>query len=359
MTTHIWLRAEEKPREERMGLTPQVAKQLLDKGFRVTVEKSEQGAIKPEKFEAVGCVLAESDSWVDTPSDTIILGLKELNESDVPLRHRHIHFAHVYKNQTGWQDVLRRFTTGGGALYDLEYLTEENGRRVAAFGYWAGYTGAAVGLMNWIGQKLRDEPVLGPLSAYSGKQALLDELVPRLKAAIESAGRTPKVLVIGAQGRSGSGACELIEAVGAEIVRWDLPETQKGGPFPEILDFDVLVNCVFVMDAIPPFLTSDMLKNDGRRLSVISDVSCDPYGEYNPLPIYSQCTTFDDPVLRLIDGENPLDLISIDHLPSMLPVEASEDFCEQLSSHLLQLDDMSQGVWGKAHTIFIEKTADL
>ena len=33
---------------------------------------------------------------------------------------------------------------GGGTLYDLEYLTDETGPpRVAAFGYWAGYAGAA------------------------------------------------------------------------------------------------------------------------------------------------------------------------------------------------------------------------
>ena len=34
------------------------------------------------------------------------------------------------------------FRAGGGALYDLEYLTDDTGRRLAAFGYWAGYAGA-------------------------------------------------------------------------------------------------------------------------------------------------------------------------------------------------------------------------
>ena len=359
MSTHIWLRAEEKPLEERTALTPQVARQLLDKGFKVTVEKTTQSAIKPEAFAEVGCELAEAGSWKDSPAKTIILGLKELSESDEPLIHRHIHFAHVYKNQAGWQDVLRRFKAGGGTLYDLEYLEGENGRRVAAFGYWAGYTGAAVALQSWAGQVLGHDPVIGPLSSSHSKQALLDELIPMVESAASKAGRKPRVLVIGALGRSGSGARELVEAAGAELTGWDLPETSKGGPFPDILNFDVLVNCVFVLDAIPPFLTSDMLETSDRRLSVISDVSCDPYGEYNPLPIYTQCTTFSDPVLRLIDNDNPLDLISIDHLPSMLPVEASEDFCDQLAPHLLQLDDMSRGVWAGARQVFINKTLDL
>jgi saccharopine dehydrogenase (NAD+, L-lysine forming) len=54
-------------------------------------------------------------------------------------------FAHYYKGQGGWQDVLARFAQGGGTLLDLEFLTDNSGRRVAA-GYHAGYAGAALAL---------------------------------------------------------------------------------------------------------------------------------------------------------------------------------------------------------------------
>ena len=37
---------------------------------------------------------------------------------------------------------------GGGALLDLEYLTDDHGRRLAAFGYWAGYVGAALAVLH-------------------------------------------------------------------------------------------------------------------------------------------------------------------------------------------------------------------
>ena len=30
--------------------------------------------------------------------------------------------SQCYKDQRGWQDVLRRFPEGGGTLYDLEFL---------------------------------------------------------------------------------------------------------------------------------------------------------------------------------------------------------------------------------------------
>jgi len=161
--------------------------------------------------------------------------------------------------------------------------------------------------------------------------------------------------VIGALGRSGRGACELFRAAGVELVEWDLDETRRGGPFRATLEVDILVNCVFVQTAVRPFVTPELLQSDDRRLSVICDVSCDPYGDYNPLPIYDQCTTFDRPTRRIIDGARPLDLIAIDHLPSLLPVESSEDFCAQLLPYLLRLDNLQAGVWRRAYELFQQK----
>jgi saccharopine dehydrogenase (NAD+, L-lysine forming) len=80
-------------------------------------------------------------SWRTAPVEAYILGLKELPENDdSPLFHKHIMFAHCYKQQGGWKDVLSRFAKGNGLLLDLEFLSL-NGRRVAAFGYYAGYLG--------------------------------------------------------------------------------------------------------------------------------------------------------------------------------------------------------------------------
>jgi saccharopine dehydrogenase (NAD+, L-lysine-forming) len=69
----------------------------------------------------------------------IILGLKELDPEEFPLKHTHVQFAHCYKSQAGWEDVLGRFSRGGGTLLDLEFLVDDKGRRVAAFGFHAGF----------------------------------------------------------------------------------------------------------------------------------------------------------------------------------------------------------------------------
>ena len=66
-----------------------------------------------------------------------------------------------------------------------------------------------------------------------------------------------------------------------------MEETASGGPFAQILEHDIFINCVLVQKKIPPFLTSDTVNNENRQLSVICDVSCDP-GEYNPIPFYSE-----------------------------------------------------------------------
>ena len=146
-TPHIWLRAETKPNEQRTPLTPRGAKTLIDKGFRITVEIARDRIFPIDDYRAAGCEVVEGGAWIDAPSDAFILGLKELAEEDFELEHRHIHFAHVFKGQSGASEMLGRFIAGGGSLYDLEYLLLENGRRIAAFGYWAGSCGAALGVL--------------------------------------------------------------------------------------------------------------------------------------------------------------------------------------------------------------------
>jgi saccharopine dehydrogenase (NAD+, L-lysine-forming) len=44
--------------------------------------------------------------------------------------------------------------------------------------------------------------------------------------------------------------------------------------------------------------------------------------------------------------------MAIDHLPSLLPMESSEDFSTQLLPSLMTLDRPDQGVWGRAKADF-------
>lgn len=63
-------------------MTPTSAKALLEAGYKIYVERSPGRIFDDEEFEAVGATLVPEGSWVDAPGNAIILGLKELPESD-------------------------------------------------------------------------------------------------------------------------------------------------------------------------------------------------------------------------------------------------------------------------------------
>ena len=70
--THIWLRAETKPNEERTPLTPAGASLLLDKGFRVTVEQDRDRVFPLAEYSAAGCETADSGAWIDAQLEVFI-----------------------------------------------------------------------------------------------------------------------------------------------------------------------------------------------------------------------------------------------------------------------------------------------
>ena len=348
--THLWVRAEQRLNEDRVGLTPAGVKALIAAGIRVTVEESKTRALPLEGYIEAGAEIAPENSWPEAPLDAIIFGLKELPEDGTPLPHKHIMFGHAFKGQHSGKALLERFKAGGGTLYDLEYLVDETGRRVAAFGYWAGYAGAAVTLKTWAAQQ-RGETCT-EVGAYKDKDTLNTELL----AEVEATGKPrPKAIVIGALGRVGTGAADLCEAMGVEVTKWDMAETASGGPFPEILDHDLFLNCIFARPGTPVFVPREALTQD-RNLTAIGDVACDPDSDYNPIPVYDRATTWAAPALRVAD-QPVLDVMAIDNLPSMLPAESSEDYAEQLLPSLLTLTDLDSGVWGRAHATFAEHVA--
>ncbi|CAG7923705.1 unnamed protein product [Penicillium olsonii] len=363
----IWLRAETKPAEARSALTPTTCKALIDAGYDVTVERSTQRIFEDEEFAKIGAPLVAEGSWVqDAPKDAVILGLKELPEEDFPLEHVHVTFAHCFKQQGGWESVLSRWPRGKGTLLDLEFLTDDSGRRVAAFGWSAGYAGSALAVKNWAWQLTHPNETLPGEVPYPNKEALIASVKESLAAGIKVAGKAPKILVIGALGRCGSGAVELAKDVGipsSNIVEWDMAETKKGGPFEEIAESDIFVNCIYLSSKINPFVNLESLSNSpNRNLSVICDVSADTSNPFNPIPLYDITTTFDKPtvpVKGLKDGP-ALSVISIDHLPSLLPRESSEMFSAALLPSLLTLNDRSNArVWKQAEELFDEKVATL
>eukprot|EP01059_Diplonema_ambulator_P010515 TRINITY_DN2053_c0_g3_i1.p1 TRINITY_DN2053_c0_g3~~TRINITY_DN2053_c0_g3_i1.p1 ORF type:complete len:428 (+),score=138.45 TRINITY_DN2053_c0_g3_i1:51-1334(+) len=421
---HYHLRGETKPNERRTAVTPADAKALLDAGHKVTVERFAERCYHDSEYEKVGCEIVQAGLWEKEGKvhlEAVVLGLKELPEAKSALPHKHIMFAHCFKYQDDWKNVMQRFIDGSGALYDLEFLKDTTGRRKVAFGRSAGFNGMGVGILAWAHQKTNATKMTVntfPKDVFYPKQ---EDFVSHCKQAIAAAGRAPKIIIIGALGRCGSGAADLAKQAGVpeeNITRWDMQETSKGGPFKEILEHDIFVNCIYLDPTAktPPFLTSEMLEEE-RQLSVMVDVSCDPNNPANPVPVYKACTTFSVPVNRVksfgvppegtevectkdlgmegfgkcakkgdkgkITGTDvtmpsgavfsyspvsfstsakvslPFDVIAIDHLPSLVPCEASNEFSAGLLPLLLDFEKDSETVWARALEVYHAKKEEV
>ena len=107
--------------------------------------------------------------------------------------------------------MLSRFHRGGGTLYDLEFLTEASGRRVAAFGFYAGFAGAAAGALSLAAEKKGEK--LKHLVPFENEQAMVEAVKQSLGSA---GGKGVRALVIGALGRCGRGAVDLFRKIGLD-----------------------------------------------------------------------------------------------------------------------------------------------
>ena len=84
--------------------------------------------------------------------------------------------------------------------------------------------------------------------------------------------------------------------------------------------------------------------------TAIDKICGDQDSDFSPIKVYDRTTTWDAPALRVHDAP-PLDVTAIDNLPSLLPLESSEDFAGQLLPVLLTLGDNGP-VWQRAAATF-------
>lgn len=148
-----------------------------------------------------------------------------------------------------------------------------------------GFLGAALALENWAWQVAHDTP-FPAVSSYPHQDALIADVKKAVAEGAAKAGRLPRVIVIGALGRCGQGAVDMCRAAGLpeeQILKWDMAETAKGGPFEEIVESDIFVNCIYLSSKIPPFVNLELLNRPGRVLSVVNDCSADTTNPFNPV----------------------------------------------------------------------------
>ena len=126
------------PVDNRVALAPkQVAE--LNRQFpqhEIVVQTSDIRAFSDDEYRAEGVKVVDSLQDCD-----ILFGIKEAKiESLIPNKH-YFFFGHIAKMQEYNRPLLQAFMQKHITFCDYEYLVDDKGIRVCAFGWWAGVVG--------------------------------------------------------------------------------------------------------------------------------------------------------------------------------------------------------------------------
>ena len=312
----IYLRAETYQNEYRVPLVPDDIKTLISHGHTIYVESSSRYRIFADSdYEVVGVKITQSPWW-EQSSDTLIIGLKTLDNLDKLNKHTHVYFSHSYRGQSEAHTILTAFAQSRSTLYDLEYFHTPAGKRVLAFGLYAGQVGAILGLTQHYNRS-HGKPDIQELKPWLSRR----EMIESCKSA------KPRILLIGG-GRCAQGVKDILDE--HRICYTQLPR----GDQPDMNAYDIVFNCIL----LDPQYNEMWIKSTDiiTKPLLIVDISCDYNKPNNPIAIYKSGTTFQAPVFNY---NKYISIIAIDNLPSLLPRDSSSEFSNRLTDLLLRYDD--------------------
>jgi len=336
---YIVIRKEYKLNEFRVPLVPSDCIILINKGFIVYVEKSMIRCINNMEYMKVGCIMIDDYTMLQHNVDhMLIVGLKDLDiMNSIIFKYKHMYFSHTFKNQNNNNIILSKFKSNGGIIYDMEYFTDDMNNRLITFGYYAGIAGCYMGLFQYYmkqvnGNIMNITPIKNIKHLYYNLNFILN------------LNEKPNIAIIG-NGRCAKGCMFFLNSLNLEYTIFTRTSSKN-----ELVNYDIIFNCIQINSYIEPFITMDTIKTF-IKLSILVDISCDYNNIYNPLPIYTRLSTFENPIIHVNDM---IDVIAIDNLPSLLPRDSSIDF----SSNLVKiLTNMEGKYWSKSIKKYIECTS--
>lgn len=359
------IREETLDNERRTVITPDQVAQLTNQGFQVALAKWDERIYSDSDYvDAVSSAgnndnfnLIEPGEWKENVSyeSSIILGVKEiidhqLGDREFDLNRTYVHFDHSFKGQDGSDKRLSRFGNepygADVVLLDHEYCVDDQGVRTHAFGKSAGYSTAAISFLMWANKVVGDDAEL-PKFSYDSKEEFFDQNIEKIERAVNENGGLSSLVIGGEGGRSSKGAMKFYDDLSSHLntksqlsnVRWGREETeakQQVNGLDGINGFDVVVNCTFTEDSVPPFMNDKTLQErSDNKLQVIGDVTCDTTPDKNRVRFADyKVTDFDDPIHHV--GNN-VHIVTIDHSPSFFPKEATDDISKQFFPQIVDL----------------------
>ncbi len=374
------IREEKFPRDSRVPLTPSQCKFLTERNpdIQVVVQPCKYRCFTNEEFIYQGVALQEDLSDCD-----VLLGVKEVPVDFLLAGKTYVFFSHVIKKQPHNRKMLQHAIKHNIRLIDWECMKDKKGKRVIAFGRWAGIVGAyhAIRMIGFRTSRFRLRQMIDCLNFAEAQKELEKLDLPNWRIVLTGTGRVSEgaafmLDVLGIKKVSPYNFCynEFEEPVYTQLASADMyhregfekfdaddyhlhPQEYKSNFYPFTKAADVMINGIYWDKRIPVFFTKEQMREKDFRIKIISDITCDVAPD-SSVPSTLYASSIADPYYgynantgELTQTFQPesIDVMAIDNLPNELPRDASEDFGNMIISRIipqLQQQENSEMIHG-------------
>ncbi|KAL2250978.1 alpha-aminoadipic semialdehyde synthase [Sesamum indicum] len=382
--------------ERRVPLTPAHCARLLHGGSgktgvaRIIVQPSTKRIHHDALYEDVGCEISE-----DLSECGLILGIKQPQLEMILPDRAYAFFSHTHKAQKENMPLLDKVLAERATLFDYELIAGDNGKRLLAFGKFAGRAGM-IDFLSGLGQRFLNLGYSTPFLSLGASYMYFS--LATAKAAVISVGEEiatqglpsgicPLVFVFTGSGNVSQGAREIFKLLphtfvdpselprlfemardhtlvgrttkrvfqvyGCVVTSEDMVEHKDASKCFDKADYyahpenyrpifhekiapfaSVIVNCMYWERRFPRLLTTTQLQDllrKGCPLVGISDITCDVGGS---IEFVKRTTSIDSPFIRYDPNDNSYhhDMVGDGVICSAIDILPTE-FAREASQH--------------------------
>jgi alanine dehydrogenase len=362
------------PIDRRVPLTPAQAQQAKDRfNIDIVVQPSDIRCYSNKQYQERGITIQE-----DLADCDILMGVKEVPIDHLISHKTYLFFSHTIKMQPYNYELFQAIKSQSITLIDYEVITDAAGKRLIAFGRYAGIVGAYNGLWTF-GKRYNLFDIKRAHECFDLEELKreLDKVeLPAIKIALTGGGRVAKgameVLNHAKVQRVSPGAyLEQVyeKPVYTQLNSRDYHLRKDGGDFnrseyyhspgkyqSDFLKYaevsDLFIAGAYWDPAAPLLFTREDILSRKFGIKVVADITCDIEGS---IPSTVKSTTIEDPIYDYNPSEHKIEaplsdeanitVMAVDNLPCELPRDASQSFGQQLMEnvfpHLLDKQDSS------------------
>lgn len=360
------IREGKKTPDNRVALTPEQCKYILNtfKDISIVVQSAPNRCFTDQEYIDKGIKVVDAVTDCD-----VLLGIKEVPIDLLIENKTYFFFSHTIKKQPYNQPLMKALISKKITMIDYETLTYDDGSRLIGFGFYAGVVGAHNGLLAY-GKKTNTYD-LKPAHLCKDKKELIHQAtevkLPPIKIVVTGSGKVANGILDVLQ----SWDVVSIEPQDFLIHQYDYPvythlkgqdlyAKKENGSYhradfhqhpetynclfqPYTHQADILMHGIFWNKNIPIMFSKEDIKNKDFKISVIADITCDPFGS---IPINIGTSTITNPVYGIdrntlektqayINTNSTIDVMAVDNLPNELPRDASEHFGDHMIKYII------------------------